>query len=39
MRQGLTLTGLEKAFWEEIFTLSLKGESVRPRDGEEIGVD
>ena len=38
MRQGLTSTGLEKTFWEEVFTLILKGESVRPRNGEENGV-
>lgn len=39
MRQDLTWTRLEKDFWEEIFTLSLKGESVRPRDGEDIDVN
>lgn len=38
MRQGVTLTGFEKVFWEEIFTLSLEGESVRPRNGKEVGM-
>lgn len=38
MRQGLTLAGFEKVFWEEIFTLSLEGESGRSRNGKEVGL-
>lgn len=39
MRQGLTLTGLEKAFHNYgIVKLSPEGELVRPRDKKGIGV-
>lgn len=35
---SLTLTGFKKVFWEEIFILSLEGESVRPSNGKEVGM-